>query len=156
MPREDATFDWRDGYPYPRALAPYTGEGYRSEFPAAAAQIYRPKKWRDWDDKAQCGKEGCTGCYLEAGGMMPGEDEFEGMTVTRVAAIRNARSASYGDFDAFDRQSDRVIGKPKQEVSTLNITMDVASVLDRIMIADQEKLKIEDVTNKVDKYLEGL
>jgi hypothetical protein len=59
----------------------------------------------------------------EEGTLLPGEENYVGLTRLHVALDRNAIRAGNGDTDALDRILDRTIGKPTQSVQSISMTM---------------------------------
>lgn len=135
--------DWRDGYPYPVYIEPYNKQSYTALFPIAAAMKYLMRRMPADREYPECGNYPCHGCATEQGEVLPGERDFIGMTNAQVAAIRQARRAASGDGEAFEKMSDRIIGKPKQEVVNTNIQLDLKSVLADIMTRDPKALIVE-------------
>lgn len=162
MSNSGRTVEWRDGFPFPVYIEPYSKDSYQNLFAAAAATRYLPRRRRDYDEEPRCGKENCQGCPQEAGDILPAEQEFVSMTCAEVAAIRAARRASDGDLEAFEKMSDRIIGKPKQEQTNTNINVDIHAVLGGLLAKEKEATQpqlgytvdVEEV-KEID-YLEGL
>lgn len=150
--------EWRDNYPYPVYKQPYTKESYSKLFPQAASARYLPKRrvnrfvrYRDEDGNhrqrpdPECENPGCTGCHLEEGEILPSEREFVSMTNAEAAVIRKWRDAANGDGQALEQLSDRIIGKPKQQIDQTTVTVDIHAVLGDILRAEQQ-MRVEDVS----------
>lgn len=104
---------WKDGLPYPAYADPYTKDVANAVLHTAFALPYEPVT----DDE---------------GDMLPGESNYTGMSKGEVAAIRQADAASRGSIQAAEFMFDRILGKPKQAVETLNVNMTYKDFLNTI------------------------
>lgn len=63
------------------------------------------------------------------------DERFRGLTIQEVITLKHADNALTGDQKSIDSWQDRMIGKPKQSVESLNLGMTYTEMLD--MLAHQ-------------------
>ncbi|MCP4990969.1 MAG: hypothetical protein GY928_34460 [Colwellia sp.] len=69
------------------------------------------------------------------------DPEFEGKSNAEVMNIRLARRAAGGCMDATKTILDRILGRPKQQIESLNISETYTQYLDRIAAEEEEEIK---------------
>ncbi len=67
------------------------------------------------------------------------EPRFEGMTNAEVMWIRTAEKAAAGDLAATNLILDRVLGKPKQSVESMSMTMTYPEFLEHLAKQEGDK-----------------
>ncbi len=68
------------------------------------------------------------------------DPEFEGKTNVEVMNIRLARKAAKGDLDAYRLLTERVLGRPKQEVQSTNLSMSYSEFLEKVTEEENENI----------------
>ena len=96
---------WRNGQPVPIYTPPVTPDNIQDMHQNALQQTYKPP--------------------LDAQGNLldPKEEEFIGMPKLEVGFHKRADKIAAGDEDALERSLDRLIGKPKQSVESVSVSM---------------------------------
>lgn len=71
------------------------------------------------------------------GDVLPHDREFEGMSKAEVGAIKTARAYADGDMEANKFIHDRIIGKPKQQIESVQVALGIKDYLK--ILEDREK-----------------
>ena len=100
----------------------------------AASQMYVG----DWDPVAQD--------YIV-------DERYVGMTKLEVAQHKQMDAAARGDGQALEKIEDRLMGKPKQQVESVQISATLEDFLARV--AEQEGLASNVSPNPLGSYIEG-
>jgi hypothetical protein len=127
--RNGKYIEWVDGLPRPRYAEPYTREQVAALQSVALALPY----------ELICDHEGVP---------LPEELRFQGMSNGEVGSIRLVEAFARGDLDAGKYVLDRQLGKPKQQVESLSMTMTYKDFL--LQVAESDARQLEQ--NK-EKYL---
>lgn len=116
--------EWENGAPKPKYSINFDETIYKQTIQTALALPYRGQ----FDPE--------TGAYTV-------EPEFEGLPNGVVAILRIAEQAANGDISAFRELSDRVAGKPKQEVQSTNLNLGYDDWLKQLPDDKNEKQVVE-------------
>lgn len=103
---------WKDGLPFPSEAKLITKPAIEQGIRAAMSTPYR-----GYWDKDQ-------GCYVM-------EADFIGMSNYEVMVVRLAGAAANGDLDAIKEVMNRTIGKPKQAIETVSMSMTYQDFLEQ-------------------------
>lgn len=125
MNRNGKYIVWKDGVPCPEYAEPYTRDQVAALQSVALALPYEPLR------------DPATGDFL------PGEERFVGMSNGEVGAIRFVEAHAHGSLDATKYIYDRVLGKPKQQVESLSVSMTYRDFLAKIAADDNHHAAIE-------------
>lgn len=68
------------------------------------------------------------------------DPEFEGKTNIEVMNIRLARKAAEGNLEAYRLLTERVLGRPKQEVQSTNLSMSYSEFLEKVTEEENENI----------------
>ena len=79
-----------------------------------------------------------------------GEDRYIGLTKAEAAAVRFTNASARGDMDATKFIYDRILGKPKQQVETISMTL----TLEEFLANEQKFASEEYVTTELPTVLE--
>ena len=110
---------WENGKPVPVYIEPVTPQRVTTFMREAAGREYVPMVDGNGD-------------------MLPGEEQFIGMTKLQVGIERKADRVARGDNEALEEYLDRLAGKPKQQVETLQVT---ATLQDFLTYMKEEESK---------------
>lgn len=106
-------FEWSEGMPTPRGRRPMAKEQVQQIHHAAAALPYRG----EWSPEQQA--------WII-------DPKYEGKTMVEVAIIRRFEAAAAGDANAYKDVMDRVLGKPKQALESVNMNLSYTEMLDML------------------------
>jgi hypothetical protein len=135
-----------DGTPVPAQCDAYTNRQANALIGVALATPYKPRmipktchfrndtgKWQDEYIRDEHGNQ----IYV----VDPDELEFQNpdgtwMSCGEVMNIRRARMAAQGDMEAIKQVEDRLLGKPKQQIESLTVSMSLEQFIDSIAQAE--------------------
>ena len=120
---------WINGMPVAHKAKPFTTPAIAQMIPAAAQVEYVPK--RDSDHN-----------------LLPGEERFVGKSKLEVATERYLDEAAYGDPKRLEHIWDRTLGKPKQSVESLSVSMNYQDFLKSCSPPTEEELR--DIGESID------
>lgn len=120
-------FEWRGDPPQPFPVdgAPYTKENLRQLTTAALRVPY------------ELLRDPLTGEIL------PGEEQYRGMSCGEVMKIRQAQEAAQGNLEAGKYLEDRLLGKPTQHQENLNLNVSYRDLLKQFRQMDEEEGVVE-------------
>lgn len=108
----------KDGCPYPLLREPVTARRLTTLLCAALSAPYECK--RDSE-----------------GNIYPDEQQYEGMTKAEVGALKAADGYANGDIDHTKFVHDRIIGKPKQQIESVNVAIGIKDYLAKLKEIDE-------------------
>jgi hypothetical protein len=120
--------EWRDNVPHVVGREAFTKTSLSAMASVAVSLPYEPLTIKD-DDGYDVPD--------------PKELKYVGMTCGEVMMIRQAKAASYGDYDATNMLLDRICGKPKQSIDSLNVAVTLQDYLNTLPPPPE----VQDVTN---------
>lgn len=138
-----------NGLPVPAYSEPYTPEQSKSDTATAASKLYVPLTYEANHPLVKSGE-------VQAGDLLPGEEDFVGMTALRVAKERRQRAAAYGDFDALDKIENRLEGKPRQQIEQLTVTTTLQDMLQQIHDHNNLPVDVQVVPTTQRDILDGI
>jgi hypothetical protein len=124
----------KNGHPYAVLREPTTPKKIVTNICAALSAPYEPK------------------CNLD-GEILPEELKYVGMSKSEVGIDKLANGFAAGEIDATKLLLDRVIGKPKQQIESIQVQIGINEYL--TALAEQEKNSQPDaevLITEVDKY----
>lgn len=104
---------FRDGKIYTEYVEPMDAETITDMRLHALATPYEPKRSPD-------------------GELLPGEEKYIGYAKGEVMSLREAQMAAEGDLDAIRHINDRILGKPKQQIDNLNVSISYKDYLEEL------------------------
>lgn len=125
-PKTGAFVVWRNGLPYPEFGEPHTPETMLGLIKATARLPYEPQL----DPTTQQ--------------IPPDEQKFVGMDMLEVANYKRAQRAATGSLEDLKSIEDRVIGKPKQQIESVQINATLQEWLEAL--PDPTPKEIAEVT----------
>lgn len=130
MPKSGTYFRWHNGIPIPVDEATFGTPQISSALVSALACPYHPARTPD-------------------GELVPGEERWQHvdgswMLNGEVAAIKLAEKWARGDIEAGSIIMDRIIGKPKQQIESINMNITYQDFLDKVRM-EESKAEAEEV-----------
>jgi len=123
---------WENGLPVKKFKLQMTKEDMQEMKVHAATQVYHG----DWDPVSQS--------YIA-------DPRYEGLSKIEVAQHKLMDKAAAGDTQALSQIEDRILGKPKQQVESLQINATLESFLEKV--AKEEGLSVGDASHE--RIIEG-
>lgn len=130
-------FEWEDGAPKPRGSKSMKKEQLQDLYHASLGIMYQG----DWDPMTQT--------YVI-------DPLYAGMTYGQMMVFKQVRKAAEsGEANLIEKVMDRVLGKPKQAMETVTMSLSYEEFMLRSAQEEQQRQQVIDITPESMEYYEN-